>query len=76
VKSSKLTADKKEFVRIRKNRDKTLFGAVDDQCNDSVGLLMKALAYLNHETLNIVTCDPPEGKEEPYNSGSGMQNEE
>jgi hypothetical protein len=31
--------DKKEFVRIRKNRDKVLFGAVEDQCNDSVGHL-------------------------------------
>jgi hypothetical protein len=41
----KLSADEKEFVRIRKNRDKALFGAVEDQCNDSVGLLMAALAY-------------------------------
>jgi hypothetical protein len=26
---------------------------------------MKALAYLDHDTSNTVTCDPPEGKEEP-----------
>jgi hypothetical protein len=26
---------------------------------------MTALAYLNHDTSNTVTCDPPEGKEEP-----------
>jgi hypothetical protein len=44
----KLSADEKEFVRIRKNRDKALFGAVEDQRNDSVGLLMAALAHLNH----------------------------
>jgi hypothetical protein len=34
----KLSTDEKEFVRIRKNRDKALFGAVEDQCNDSAGL--------------------------------------
>jgi hypothetical protein len=61
----KLSADEKEFVRIRKNRDKALFGAVEDQCNDSVGLLMAALAYLHHDTSNAVTCDPPEGKDDP-----------
>jgi hypothetical protein len=61
----KLTADEKEFIRIRKNRDKALFGAVEDQCYDSVGLFVTALAYLDHDTSNTVTCDPPEGKEEP-----------
>jgi hypothetical protein len=61
----KLSADEKEFVRIRKNRDKALFGAVEDQCNDSVGLLMAAEAYLHHDTSTAVTCDPPEGKDEP-----------
>jgi hypothetical protein len=61
----KLSADEKEFVRIRKNRDKALFGAVEDQCNDSVGLLMAALAYLHHEPSNAVTCDSPEGKDDP-----------
>jgi hypothetical protein len=61
----KLTADEKEFVRIRNNRDKALFGAVEDQYNDSVGLLMTALAYLGHETSKTAACDPPEGKEEP-----------
>jgi hypothetical protein len=50
----KLSADEKEFVRIRKNRDKALFGAVEDQCNDSFGLLMAALAYLHHDTSNAV----------------------
>jgi hypothetical protein len=40
----KLTAEEKVFVRIRKTRDKALFGAVEYQCNDSVGLLMTALA--------------------------------
>jgi hypothetical protein len=40
----KLTADEKKLVRIQKNRHKALFGAVEDQCNDSVGLLMTALA--------------------------------
>jgi hypothetical protein len=53
----KLSVDEKEFVRIRKNGDKAVFGAVEDQCNDSVGLLMAALAYLHH--------DPPEGKDDP-----------
>jgi hypothetical protein len=61
----KLSADEKEFVRIRKNRGKAFFFAVEDPCNDSVGLLMSALAYLNHDASNTVTCDPPEGKEEP-----------
>jgi hypothetical protein len=61
----KLSADEKEFVRIRKNRDKALFGAVEDQCNNSVGLLMAALAYLHHDPSNAVTCDPPEGKDDP-----------
>jgi hypothetical protein len=61
----KLSADEEEFVRIRKNRDKALFGAVKDQCNDSVSLLMAALAYLHHDTSNTVTCDPPEGKDDP-----------
>jgi hypothetical protein len=44
----KLSADEKEFVRIRKIIDKALFGAVEDQCNESVGLFMAALAYLHH----------------------------
>jgi hypothetical protein len=61
----KLSADEKAFVRIRKNRDNALFGAVEDQCNDSVGLLMATLAYLHHDTLNTVSCDPPEEKDEP-----------
>jgi hypothetical protein len=62
---SKFTADEKEFFRIRKNRNKALFGAIKDQCNDSIGLPMKALANLEHDTSNIVMYDPPEGKEEP-----------
>jgi hypothetical protein len=57
----KLSVDEKEFVRIRKNRDKALFDAVEDQCNDSVGLLMAALAYLHHDPSN----DPPERKDDP-----------
>jgi hypothetical protein len=61
----KLTADEKEFVRIQKKRDKALFGAIEDECNDSVGLLIIALAYLGHYTSNTTTCDPPDGKEEP-----------
>jgi hypothetical protein len=61
----KLSAAEKEFVRIRKNRDKALFGAVEDQCNDSVGLLMAAQAHLHHDPSNAVTCDPPEGKDDP-----------
>jgi hypothetical protein len=61
----KLSADEKEFVRICKNRNKAVFGAIEDQSKDSVGLLMIALAYLNHNASNTVTCDPPEGKEEP-----------
>jgi hypothetical protein len=47
------------------NRDKAFFGAVEDQCNDSIGLQMMALAYLVHDTSNTVMCDPPLGKEEP-----------
>jgi hypothetical protein len=61
----KFTADEKEFVRIRKNRDKALFSVIKDQCNDFVGLLMMALAYLGQGTSKTATCDPPEGKEEP-----------
>jgi hypothetical protein len=70
----KLSTDEKEFVRIRKNRDKALFGAVEDQCNDSVGLLMAALAYLHHDPSNAITCDPPEGKDDPHNNSSGTRN--
>jgi hypothetical protein len=74
---SKLTVDEKEFVRIRKNRDKALFGAVEDQCNDSVGLLMQALAYLDHDTSNgLSRATLQKGKKNPPNNGSGMWNEE
>jgi hypothetical protein len=70
----KLSVDEKDFVRIRKNRDKALFGAVEDQCNDSVGLLMAALAT------SITTPRMPshatllKGKRIPHNNGSGTRN--
>jgi hypothetical protein len=73
---SKLTADEKEFVRIRKNSDKALFGAVEDQCDDAVGLLMKALAYLDHDTRIPSRATLRKGKKNPHNGGSGMRNEE
>jgi hypothetical protein len=62
---SKLIDNEQQFVCIRKNRDKALFGAVDDPRNDSVGLYMRGQAYLSHDISNVTTCDPPEGKKEP-----------
>jgi hypothetical protein len=53
----KLSSDENEFVHIRKTKDKALFGAIEDKCNDSVGLLMSVLAYLDHDTSNTFTCD-------------------
>jgi hypothetical protein len=69
----KLTADEKKFVRIRKNRDKALFNAVEDQCNDFVGLVMMALAYLGHYTSNTATSRHFEYHYVRNNNGSEQQ---